>query len=227
MLKSVKFNKPLFVIGDVHGCYYTFLKLLDHWDPKNENLVQLGDLIDTGNHSSKVLRLAQELKTTFKKEVTFLKGNHEHMMVSYFQDLDLENKWIEKGNGKKTLEEFKENNVDPKIYLNWLYNLPLKWENNYCIVSHAGIAASATNPYDQDAPDGVIWNRNPLKRLEKFQIIGHTPIKEGIPIYNSETHSWNIDTGAYKGQCLTGLKFDKNGNFIKHISINTEFSDIS
>ncbi len=226
MAENFNFKKALFVIGDVHGCFFTFLKLLDHWDPKKETLVQLGDLIDTGKHSSKVLRLAQQLKNTFKKEVVFLKGNHEHMMLRYFQGQDPENKWLEKGNGRQTLEEFQENKIDPKIYLNWLFNLPLSWENDHIYISHAGIADSAERPLDPDAADGVLWNRNPLKRLEKLQIIGHTPLKDGLPAYNGESNSWNIDTGAYKGQGLTGLKFDKHGLLTNRISITTENSDI-
>jgi serine/threonine protein phosphatase 1 len=226
MRETVHIKKAVFVVGDVHGCFYTFLKLLDHWDPKKEILVQLGDLIDSGNHSSKVLNLSQQLKTTFPKEVIFLKGNHEQMMLNYFQDQDPTNKWLEKGNGKQTLEEFKLNKVDPRVYLKWLYNLPLKWENNYFFISHAGIAASVINPLDPEAPDGVVWNRNPLERLEKVQIIGHTPLKDGRPAYDSESNSWNIDTGAYKGQALTGMKFDKEGNLVKSISIKTENSDI-
>jgi serine/threonine protein phosphatase 1 len=37
----------LLVIGDIHGCYYTFQMLLDKfWDSEKELLIQVGDIID-------------------------------------------------------------------------------------------------------------------------------------------------------------------------------------
>ena len=40
------------VVGDVHGCYFTFKKLVEtHWNRKEEFLVLTGDLINKGPHS--------------------------------------------------------------------------------------------------------------------------------------------------------------------------------
>ena len=41
----------LFVVGDIHGCYYTWRQLLLHWQPAQERLIQLGDLVDRGKYS--------------------------------------------------------------------------------------------------------------------------------------------------------------------------------
>jgi serine/threonine protein phosphatase 1 len=39
------------VIAHVYGCLYTLRELLTHWQPTEELLVQLGDLVDRGNYS--------------------------------------------------------------------------------------------------------------------------------------------------------------------------------
>jgi serine/threonine protein phosphatase 1 len=227
MLKTINHRSAFFVIGDVHGCFYSFLKLLECWKPKQEKLIQLGDLIDSGNHSSRVLRLATHLNITFQQDVFFLRGNHEHMMIKYLQGDDQENNWIEKGGGKKTLQEFERRGIDPKIYLDWLKELPLIWSNGLIQISHAGIAEDAPDPYDSDAPNSVVWNRSPLLNTGKIQIIGHTPLTDGKPAYDAQSNSWNIDTGAYKGICLTGIKLNRLGNIIQTISIPTDQRDIT
>jgi serine/threonine protein phosphatase 1 len=44
-----------FIIGDIHGCYYTFQEMLKNWDSENEKLVLLGDYVNKGKHSFAVL----------------------------------------------------------------------------------------------------------------------------------------------------------------------------
>lgn len=43
-----------FVIGDVHGCYYTLLNLVKKL-PSDANLIFVGDLCDKGNFSKEVI----------------------------------------------------------------------------------------------------------------------------------------------------------------------------
>ncbi|MFD2037303.1 metallophosphoesterase family protein [Belliella marina] len=215
----------LFIIGDVHGCFHTYLKLLDHWEPKTETLIQLGDLIDRGNFSPLTVRLAFETKKVFKYSVHFLKGNHEQMMVNHLKGADKSNLWINNG-GKEALAQFKAQNLDPNFYLPWMESMPVFWENQHVVVSHAGFSGIGS-PLDLDNPDGVLWNRKPLINLGKLQVIGHTPLLDGKPEYQSQSNSWNIDTGAYKGNCLTGIKLKKDGTFLESISIPTDPKDIS
>ena len=47
-----RMHKPLFVIGDIHGCLSELLELLlNHGDDENEQLVFIGDYIDRGPDS--------------------------------------------------------------------------------------------------------------------------------------------------------------------------------
>lgn len=214
----------IFIVGDVHGCLNTFLNLLDYWDPKSETLIQVGDLIDRGALSPSVIHLAFELQMNFKKEAHFLKGNHEQLMINYMQGEDIKGIWLSNG-GNKTLQQFEEAEVDPDNYSTWLTDLPMIWENDHIQVTHAGFSGLGI-PYDQNNPNGVLWNRQPLINTGKLQIIGHTPRWDGIPSFNPASNSWNIDTGAYKGVCLTGIRLGDDGTFIETVSVPTEAIDL-
>ncbi|QNP51115.1 metallophosphoesterase [Hymenobacter qilianensis] len=74
----------LFIVGDVHGCYFTFLELLQHWNPAREMLIQVGDLVDRGNFSPETVAAAISLNLKHPKQTVFLKGNHEAGMLKYY-----------------------------------------------------------------------------------------------------------------------------------------------
>jgi len=213
----------LFIIGDIHGCYFTLLRLLEHWEPQNEQLIQLGDLIDRGNHSVEVLQWAQETEQKYPDSTFFLKGNHEQMMLDYIENDKAGGNWFFNG-GRGTLKQFVEKNIPIASLQPWLQSLPLKWENHRVMVSHAGISDTLT-PMDVSNPDGILWNRKPLKKLPQIQVIGHTPQQAGKAKFTKSSQSWNIDTGAYRGICLTGLKLGNDGKFLEEINIPTDKRD--
>ncbi|PRY85475.1 metallophosphoesterase family protein [Mongoliibacter ruber] len=216
----------LFIIGDVHGCLYTYIKLMEHWDPKTETLIQLGDLIDRGNHSSQCIKLAFELQSTFKDQAIFLRGNHEQMMIEYLNETNNHLNWLNNG-GVETLQEFKQKEVDPFFYLGWIKSLPLTWHNDHVMVSHAGFSVMSEDPFDVRDTNGLLWNRKPLLNIGKTQVIGHTPRLNGKPEYSAASNSWNIDTGAYRNICLTGIRMRKDGKFLEAISVPTDERDLT
>ena len=70
------------IIGDIHGCYYTLLNLLEkvEYDKQNDKLVFVGDYIDRGNNSFEVVEYLINLqKEVGKDKCVCLIGNHEHM----------------------------------------------------------------------------------------------------------------------------------------------------
>jgi serine/threonine protein phosphatase 1 len=215
----------VFIIGDVHGCFNTYLHLLENWDPKTEILIQLGDLIDRGKHSSQCVKLAFELQATFKQQTIFLRGNHEQMMIDYLMEKGNHLNWLNNGGGE-TLQEFNQQGADPNFYLSWIKNLPLSWNNEHIMVSHAGFSVAADDPFDIRDPNGLLWNRKPLLNIGKVQVIGHTPRLNGNPEFISSSNSWNIDTGAYRNICLTGIKLREDGKFLDFISVPTDKKDL-
>jgi serine/threonine protein phosphatase 1 len=210
------------VIGDVHGCLYTFKNLITkHWNKENEVLIQLGDLIDRGKNSPQMVQLARQLKTDFPEQAIFLKGNHEFEIIDHVLNQPNHN-WLRQC-GEETLRQYEAENRDCKDDVSWMKGLPLYWESEHLFVSHAGIAEQATNPFKEDDGYSVLWNRSPLKNIGKLQIIGHTPCEE--PKYDKHRHSWNIDTGAAYSGYLTGVKIQQNGKVIEFIREKTDSRD--
>jgi bis(5'-nucleosyl)-tetraphosphatase (symmetrical) len=64
-----------YAIGDLQGCYYSFIKLLDAcgFNPKRDRLWLVGDLINRGPHSLAVLRWLEKHSAC----VTTVLGNHD------------------------------------------------------------------------------------------------------------------------------------------------------
>lgn len=216
-------EKDIFIIGDVHGCWYTYSEMLGYWNPENEILIQLGDLVDRGNFSHRCLIRSQELEYKYPEEAFFLKGNHEHMMLDYLKESD-ERNWMYNG-GKSTLTGFAKEGLDAEAWIPWLEQRELYWQNGSVFVSHAGIGETVY-PFDEANPHGVLWTRGPLKDIGKLQVIGHTPQISGKATYRINPPCWNIDTGAFRGICLTGLKLNCNGKIKEEINIPTDGRDI-
>jgi serine/threonine protein phosphatase 1 len=103
--------------------------------------------------------------------------------------------------------------------------LPIKWENDSVFISHAGISYSE-NYLDENNKEGLLWNKSAIKKINKIQVIGHTPHENKKPIFLPEFDTWNIDTGAYLGKFLSALKLDEKGNFIDFYSVPTSLKDI-
>jgi len=215
----------LFIIGDVHGCWHTYQELLNHWDPENELLIQLGDLVDRGNFSPQCLELSQELQLEFPDRTVFLRGNHEQMMLRYLQGVDTTGHWLNNG-GTSTMAGFSNFSLQPSDFMEWLESREMVWENESVFVSHAGVT-HADNPFDVDDRMGVLWNRGPWKNIGKLQVIGHTPQVDGKARFTTDPPVWNIDTGAFRGICLTGIKFDYLGHLLEEVNIPTHELDVN
>ena len=214
----------LFLIGDVHGCFHTFSKLLKRWNPATEHLIQVGDLVDRGAHIPETVCLAQQLNMQYPASTTFLMGNHEAKMLHHFGPQGPSVSWLKWG-GRSTVEQYKRR---PKLlaeHLPWLANRPLLWQNDHVLASHAGIG-TAPDAFDPASPDGLLWVRGPLKRLDKLQVVGHTPMERGEPVHDPDSHTLYIDTGAVFGGNLTGLRLAPTGAVLDIILIPVDARDL-
>lgn len=96
----------IYVMSDVHGEYERFIKMLNKIEfTKNDKLYILGDVIDRGPDSIKLIKYIMG-----EKNIKLLNGNHESMMVESI----LSKSHLESGN-----IEIKESVL---IYLDWLRN---------------------------------------------------------------------------------------------------------
>ncbi|MDO7848140.1 metallophosphoesterase family protein [Hymenobacter sp. M29] len=199
----------LFIIGDVHGCFHTFQELLKRWDPTTDHLIQVGDLVDRGAHTPATVELARELNEKYPDTTTFLMGNHEDAMLHHYAPHGPYPGWLKWG-GRSTTEQYRAQPTLLARHLPWLKKRPVLWQNEHVLVSHAGIGPSES-AYDPDSSDGLLWARGPLRRLGKLQVVGHTPMSDGEPILDPDSHTMYIDTGAVFGGNLTGLRLSPTG----------------
>ncbi len=158
------------VIGDIHGEFYCFEKLINKIIKKYEirELILIGDLIDRGPYSKEVLDFAIELKKDYN--LILILGNHEDMMLDYiFKEKRYgEGVWFS-NDGDKTVKSFSEvlyNNIyfeyediseELKIIsekeIDFLTESKLFYEivinDKKYFFSHAGIEFLEISPYNQ------------------------------------------------------------------------------
>ena len=76
------------IVGDIHGQFYDFIKLIDDdtgGPLETTKYLFLGDYVDRGCFSIEVMSLILAIKLHFKETVFMLRGNHEcRQLTSYF-----------------------------------------------------------------------------------------------------------------------------------------------
>lgn len=209
-------NKRIIVIGDVHGCAETLKLLITKIQPTSKDrIIMLGDYFDRGPKSAEVYKYLQVMNSVWN--CTFLKGNHEHMMVKAIRDNN-DDLWMYNG-GFYTKESFK-NNPDIKFgeVINWAKDLPLWTESEKYYFVHAGLPYG--NPEDNDEGD-MVWDRghiaNEHNTADKVVVFGHTP---NCKPYKTKCGNICIDSGCVYGEQLTAMIIDaKNEDKYEFISI--------
>merc|ERR1719399_2485135 len=86
----LKLKDPITVVGDLHGQYYDFVKMLEVGGaPGETQYIFLGDYVDRGSYSIEVLALVFSIKIKFPKRIWMLRGNHEcRQMTAFFNFRD-------------------------------------------------------------------------------------------------------------------------------------------
>lgn len=79
-------SDPITIVGDLHGQYFDFLKMLSTAaNIEEERFLFLGDFVDRGSYSIEVMTLILAFKLCYPKRVHLLRGNHEcRQMTSAF-----------------------------------------------------------------------------------------------------------------------------------------------
>lgn len=119
----------VYVIGDIQGCYEPFARLLDkcRFDPAADRLWLVGDLVNRGPHSAKVLRLARSLG----ERLTVVLGNHDLYLLM-----------VAAGFARRGKDDTLDNLLKAKDrdeLLDWLKRKPLAHQESGYLMVHAGV----------------------------------------------------------------------------------------
>lgn len=196
-------NKPLYIIGDVHGCLKTLEALVEQIPEKwNAQLVFVGDLVDKGDYSCEVI---EKVKNGGYACVI---GNHELLMLEYFYKIP--NVWLQNG-GYETLESYKR---APKglmsEHIQWIETLPkyikihIKDESGKKLfITHGFGLPFYKERKKQEREKDFMWNRLRNSNWEEignadnskvFNIFGHDVQKSGEILKTKNFAA--IDTGC-------------------------------
>ena len=201
--------KKTCVIGDIHGCFNSLVSLLTQVEQRADVLVFLGDYVDRGPDSKKVIERILQLKKE-RPDVITLQGNHEYMLLNYLAGMESA-VFLQVG-GKQTLASYglpaDIRPADacthmPQEHLSFFQDLPLLWENQHGIYVHAGLQPGVH--LSRQTNDWCLWARDEFirssYRFGKPVVFGHTVFKKPLV----QKNKIGIDTGAVYGRTLTAL----------------------
>jgi serine/threonine protein phosphatase 1 len=202
-IQLVRLNniQRVFVVGDLDGNHRKLQEAMNRvsFDSKADKLICLGDMIDRGDDSLKILELMRELNALV------VLGNHEHLMIESILNNDATAKslWIKNGGA------WHSSVPDEQLtsHCQWLVNQPLS-----IMVEYQGmkIGISHTLPIEWDwdnfpadksvIVNALLWGRELFNKEKSllncgvdFSIHGHNSTQ--MPIWLNNT--FHIDTSYY------------------------------
>jgi len=226
-------DRPVYAVGDIHGrmdLLEDLLGLIDRDARINAiacpQLVFLGDYIDRGEDSARVLEHLMALKADARFEPVFLMGNHERMLLDFLADPAAGPRWLHNG-GLQTLLSFgigslaslrpdsdELDRLSRAINaalrgdtIRFLSDLRLSHSTGNVFFCHAG--TDPNRALDQQLPSDLLWRRcpasDPPREDGTWIVHGHTPVDAP----SAQNGRLDIDTGAYFSGILTAVRLFK------------------
>jgi serine/threonine protein phosphatase 1 len=215
--EPVKPEHPFVAIGDVHGradLLYEIDRLISERCP-NWPVVFLGDYVDRGEESRKVLELLMSIPADHEPPVTCLMGNHERMLLDFLdRPEETATRWLRNG-GLQTLASFglapprrEDAGADAwgdlrsrladamgEDMIAWLRTRPLTWHSGNVWAVHA--AADPDSPMTEQTSSTLLWGHPEFRRRPRedgqWVVHGHTVVE--APQMRAGRIA--LDTGAY------------------------------
>lgn len=192
--------RHVWVVSDIHGCYQRLMDELKrrHFNPYEDLLISVGDMIDRGPDSVKSLQLINE------KWFRAVRGNHEQMALDSLDNNDFSLWTMNGGLWFRQLERDQQ-----QLALSLLeacHDLPhiieITCVNGLNVIAHADYPAAEYRWQKPVSAQRVLWDRD---RLTGFMVgkgqgisgadhfwFGHTPVDRRYDFDNLHY----IDTGA-------------------------------
>lgn len=221
----------IYVIGDIHGRVDLLQILGAHIDrdadkerPKEIIEIYLGDYIDRGPNSSKVIDWL--LKRQQDRNVLFLRGNHELVLEEFLAQNTAFEDWHRIG-GLETLVSYgidyvrfpgEQDEIEirrefaarfPPEHRQFLNGLATTIDLGAYFFVHAGARPGVR--LDEQAESDCLWIRDEFLECEddfgRIVVHGHTPVSTPDFLPNRI----NLDTAAYATDRLSCLKISQHG----------------
>lgn len=204
--------RRILVIGDIHGNFSRLMSVYrkTQFDPEQDLLILLGDYVDRGPEPIKVLKWAMEMSRL--PGVVALRGNHEQMMLCYYElGCPPHDMWLLNG-GDVTQRDMsaweKEDGTALRRALDFIWQRPLyhklSVEGQEYIFCHAGLKPGI--PLDEQTDEELLWIRSEF--YDNYTgaakvVVGHTPVQilagsysQRTPVFRSNNITL-IDTGSF------------------------------
>lgn len=230
----------IYICSDIHGEYKKFIKLLNtkiKFNPNNDHLYILGDIIDRGHDSLKMIELVRQLVVD-KKCCTLIKGNHELFLQMYLTNQLPEAQWLAWGGKKDFIEQINTMSQSKRAeLLKFITDLPhyINLEtkqlgnvllchsgikvgycsvdsNHKCNVENSIVKAVQKDEFNYLISNDIHYVANSLlKSFDRYVIVGHVPCKyinEENRIYKGKYYM-DLDTGAGNADgCVSIYRLD-------------------
>lgn len=223
----------VYAVGDVHGCYDLLKDLLAEIaadaaaraSGRQAVLIFLGDYVDRGPQSARVMDALAWLRRRDDFDIHFLKGNHEQAMLEFLDAPERGGPWLSFGGAETLLSygvvppaadaaesvyrEARDALLErmPAGHLKLLLQLEsMVVIGDYAFV-HAGIRPGA--PLEEQAEEDLLWIRRGFVDhpgpFPKIIVHGHTWLSEQPQL---SEHRLGIDTGAYATGVLSAARLE-------------------
>jgi diadenosine tetraphosphatase ApaH/serine/threonine PP2A family protein phosphatase len=195
----------LIAIGDIHGCAWEFEALLDRVSPVfGDRIVLLGDLVNRGPESPRVIRIARELGARC------LLGNHEHKLLmarsrpgSVILDPDYQRTFAMLGEEEFAfMDRMQPTHLDPVsgilcVHGGFMPGVPWDLQSVEVVTRIQVLDKDGMPATRAQCPYGRMWASS--WKGPEFVLYGHTPGRQ----VRRHRRALGIDTACVRGGALT------------------------
>lgn len=196
------------VVPDIHGCYHTFLKLLDKIGYSfSDTLIILGDIINRGKYSIPLVDYLIKLQSE-TDNVHIIRGNHENQISYYLSNNKKSDELINSSIGRL----FSRSHKNVGRYVDFFSKMPFYIDYQDFVFVHAGLGLGK-NPFegyfDMISIKDMVYDTK--KHKGKTIVHGHAPrnLSDIEHSLANREKVLNLDNG-----CVVYKKYPKKGNLL-------------
>jgi len=241
VLPPSRVGRVVYAIGDIHGRFDLFERMIERIQTDEAEatepplIVLLGDYVDRGPDSAKVIERIVTLQGEEWCDLEVLLGNHEESMLRFLREPMTGPSWVDYGGGSTlgsygvALPSSRGDKVQweltrraftdalPAGHLKLLNEMKYLLRIDDYIFVHAGV--NPDFPLADQGAETFLWVRGVFlaseKSCEYVVVHGHTPEDEPA----NKRWRIGIDSGAYATGVLTAVRLDSEERTIIQVRV--------